>query len=284
MLVIVLVLLVLAPVPAIIFFQHRKIKNLHVLLHPSPLKILTPLDNPWGSLSELIEWAEARAVREHRQAYSDPITEELERRFREAVRTEKATVLEDMHFTTINEKREAAGYIRMESSRYGRYIDDIGYVTADSPELLNRACEVVLTRHWDNKARGVLHAIEALNNQTLGQLCYNGIARPHITRRGTTMASIDTMIFDKDAYLPGDLITLTVGYTPDAPGVLPNTFTATETISDAGGNVLATNSAPFVVNETAPSGDHLDDPTDTGNRTWTRVSDDGSTGVFTATA
>lgn len=98
------------------------------------------------------------------------------------------------------------------------------------------------------------------------------------------MASIDTMTFDKDAYLPGDEITLTVTYTPDSPGVTPQAFTATETISDAGGTVVATNSAPFVVNQVEPSGDHLDTPTDTGNRAWTRVSDDGSTGVFTATA
>jgi hypothetical protein len=98
------------------------------------------------------------------------------------------------------------------------------------------------------------------------------------------MASIDSMTFDKPAYLPNDLITLRVAYTPDAPGVLATEFTASETITDASGAVVATASAPFIVNEPQAAGDTLDTPTDTGNRAWARISDDGATGVFTATA
>lgn len=98
------------------------------------------------------------------------------------------------------------------------------------------------------------------------------------------MASIDSMTFDQDVYNQGDMITLTVAYTPDVPGVVPQTFTATETISDASGATVATSSAPFVVNEPQPAGDVLGTPTDDGNRAWTKVSDSGSVGVFTATA
>ena len=53
------------------------------------------------------------------------------------------------------------------------------------------------------------------------------------------MASIDSMTFDEAAYNPGDLITLTVGYTPDTPAVVPTTFNATASITDSGGNVVA---------------------------------------------
>lgn len=99
------------------------------------------------------------------------------------------------------------------------------------------------------------------------------------------MASIDAITFDEAAYNPGDTITVTVGYTPDAPSVVPTTFTANVVINDASGNQLATSSAPFVVNESQPAGDQVA-VTDTGSRTWTETpgSDTGSVVVFTSVA
>lgn len=97
------------------------------------------------------------------------------------------------------------------------------------------------------------------------------------------MASIDTMTFDADVYNPNDLITLTIGYTPDSPSVLPQTFTATASITNSGGAVVATSSAPFVVNEAQPAGDQVS-VTDDGNRTWSETSDTGAVATFTATA
>jgi hypothetical protein len=97
------------------------------------------------------------------------------------------------------------------------------------------------------------------------------------------MASVDSLTFDQAAYNPGDTITLTVGYTPDVPGVNPETFTATSSITDGSGNVVASNSAPFVVNEAVAAGDTVS-TTDTGNRAWAESSDSGTVAVFTTTA
>ena len=60
------------------------------------------------------------------------------------------------------------------------------------------------------------------------------------------MASIDSMTFDQAAYNPGDLINLTIDYAPDTPSVVPTTFNATASITDASGNIVASSSAPFV--------------------------------------
>jgi hypothetical protein len=103
------------------------------------------------------------------------------------------------------------------------------------------------------------------------------------------MASVDSMTFNAGSggtagvYSPDDPIELTVGYTPDSPSVVPQTFTATTTISDASGNALGSNSAPFTVNESQPAGDTLA-TTDDGGRTWAEASDTGSVAVFTTTA
>lgn len=94
------------------------------------------------------------------------------------------------------------------------------------------------------------------------------------------------MVFDNTAgYNPGDAISLTVGYTADSPSVVPQTFTATTTISDPSGNQLGTLSAPFVVNEAQAAGDVLA-TSDDGGRTWpeTPGSDTGSSVVFTSVA
>jgi hypothetical protein len=94
------------------------------------------------------------------------------------------------------------------------------------------------------------------------------------------MASIDSMAFDQAAYSPGDMVTLTVGYTPDSPS---QTFTATAQIADSSGNVLSTSSAPFVVNMTSPAGDKVS-VSDDGNHAWADVSDSGTVAVFSTTA
>lgn len=121
-------------------FRHRTIP---------PPKLLTPLDDPMGSTLDLIQWAENRAISEHRKAFPDSPDQVLRDRFLEANRTGQVTVLGNWNFSTINEKRERAGYIRMETGQYGRYLDGIGYVTAGSQEKLNRACEVVLMQRFD---------------------------------------------------------------------------------------------------------------------------------------
>jgi hypothetical protein len=97
------------------------------------------------------------------------------------------------------------------------------------------------------------------------------------------MASIASMTFDQPSYMPGDTITLTVDYTADTPGVNPTTFTATTTVTDSGGTVTASDSAPFVVNEAVSAGDVVA-VTDTGSHTWAESSDNGSVAVFTTTA
>jgi hypothetical protein len=101
------------------------------------------------------------------------------------------------------------------------------------------------------------------------------------------MASVNTITFDKAAYAPGETITATVDYTPDTPSVAAETFTVTANVMNSGGTVVATNTAPFVVNTPQP-GDTVS-VSDTGSHTWaegaTTVETDGSLSVpFTATA
>jgi hypothetical protein len=97
------------------------------------------------------------------------------------------------------------------------------------------------------------------------------------------VASIDSMLFDQPAgYAVGQTISLTVAYTPDTPSVTPETFTATTIITDPTGAETASGSADFIVNEPG-QGDTLI-TTDTGSRTWTEASNDGTTAVFNAIA
>ena len=99
------------------------------------------------------------------------------------------------------------------------------------------------------------------------------------------MASINSMTFDQTAYNPGDLITLTIGYTPDNPSVVPTTFTAATVITNSGGTQVATSSAPFVINLPQASGDVVS-VTDDDSHAWTETpgSDTGSSVVFSTTA
>jgi len=97
------------------------------------------------------------------------------------------------------------------------------------------------------------------------------------------MASITSMSFDQASYDPGATMTLTVEYVADTPSANPVTGTATADITNSGGTVTATSSAPFVVNEPVAAGDVVS-VSDDGGRTWTEVSDSGSVAVFTAVA
>ena len=97
------------------------------------------------------------------------------------------------------------------------------------------------------------------------------------------MASVDSISFDQASYDQGATITVTVDYTPDSPSAVPTTFNATANITDSSGAVVASSSAPFVVNVAQPAGDTVS-VTDDGSRTWTEASDSGSVAVFTAVA
>jgi hypothetical protein len=79
--------------------------------------------------------------------------------------------------------------------------------------------------------------------------------------------SIKYIKFDKPSYHPGDIITATVDY---IGALVTATFTAS-------GGVIGTVSGTFAV---LPSWTE----SDTGNRTWTLKSDNGSQAVFTAIA
>ena len=86
------------------------------------------------------------------------------------------------------------------------------------------------------------------------------------------MASIDSMTFDQASYTPGQVVTLTVDYTPDAP--VGQVFTATAVITDSAGAQVATSSAPFTV-VPAGSGDVVS-VSDDSARPWAQVSDTGT--------
>lgn len=78
---------------------------------------------------------------------------------------------------------------------------------------------------------------------------------------------------DKASYATGATITLTVNYSD------PNTkaLTVTVTVADATGSSSPVTAVAVIDPATTTV-------SDTGNRTWTKVSDTGSVAVFTATA
>jgi len=80
------------------------------------------------------------------------------------------------------------------------------------------------------------------------------------------MPSITSVTFDRTSYTPGQLITATV------TGVFSATLTLTATLGGDG-----TGSGSFAINYPLSV-------SDTGNRVWTPVSNNGTTAVFTATA
>ena len=79
-----------------------------------------------------------------------------------------------------------------------------------------------------------------------------------------------TVTLDKTTYTPGQLITATINYTAASLGLTLNA-----SVTDSNGNVIATATAtvgPSIVVTSSPT------------RTWTKVSDNGSVAVYTATA
>jgi hypothetical protein len=99
------------------------------------------------------------------------------------------------------------------------------------------------------------------------------------------VSSIQSITFDQPSYTPGQVITLTVDYTPDAAtgGGTPQVFTATVVITSPAGVQTASQSAPFTVTTGGASGDVVS-VTDDGGRTWVQTSDSGTVAVFTTTA
>jgi len=81
------------------------------------------------------------------------------------------------------------------------------------------------------------------------------------------MATVNSITFDQPAYTAGSMITAAVNYTPDAPTSTAQTFTMTATLSDAAGNAVATNTAPFVVNTVNANAETLA-VSDDGSHTW----------------
>lgn len=89
---------------------------------------------------------------------------------------------------------------------------------------------------------------------------------------------IKTITFDQNSYTPGETITATVAYTPGVSTQTQNfTGTAVDSTTGQEGQLSVTFTAD--VNDTTTVS-----VSDTGNRTWTKASDNGSSAVFTAIA
>lgn len=94
----------------------------------------------------------------------------------------------------------------------------------------------------------------------------------------TVAPSISSITFDKASYAPGDIITAIVDYVAGTSDVT-QTFTGTATDSvDGKTGTLEVN---FVVTENDTTTVTV---SDSGNRTWTKISDTGAVAKFTATA
>jgi hypothetical protein len=96
------------------------------------------------------------------------------------------------------------------------------------------------------------------------------------------MAVINSITFSQASYTPGQTVEVTVDYTPDTPGVTTQSVSVTVNVTDQSGNILTTDTATFTVN-TPQAGDSVT-VSDSGDRTWTQVSDNGTVAVFTAIA
>ena len=94
--------------------------------------------------------------------------------------------------------------------------------------------------------------------------------------------SITSITFDKDGYVAGDTITATVNYVA-GKSVTSDTQTFTGTATDAVTHAKGTLVVNFIVNQESPNATTVD-VSDSGNRSWTQVSDNGSVAVFTAVA
>lgn len=88
---------------------------------------------------------------------------------------------------------------------------------------------------------------------------------------------VNSVTFDQTAYSPGETITATVAY---SPGTQDSTQTFTGVATDSGGltGQLVVNFVTVIASATTASA------SDSGGRTWTKVSDSTGVAVFTATA
>lgn len=99
----------------------------------------------------------------------------------------------------------------------------------------------------------------------------------------TVPPAITAITFDQATYPPGATITATVKYTPGASDT-DTSLTFTGTVTDNANGQTGTMEGTFVV-QTQVNDATTVSVADSGNRTWTQVSDDGAgTAVFTATA
>jgi hypothetical protein len=97
-----------------------------------------------------------------------------------------------------------------------------------------------------------------------------------------TPPTVTSMTFDRSPanYTKGDLMRLTVSY---LPGTSDTSDAATYTATDNATGLSGTLSIIFNVANSQPDAT-TGKVTDTGNRTWTPVSDNGQVAVWTAVA
>lgn len=94
----------------------------------------------------------------------------------------------------------------------------------------------------------------------------------------STAPTVTSITFDQSSYNPGQTMTATVTYTAGiSDNVQSFTGTATDSVTGLAGS-LVVNFTTEVTDVTAVT------VSDTGNRTWTKISDTGSVAKFTATA
>lgn len=104
------------------------------------------------------------------------------------------------------------------------------------------------------------------------------LVRREIGDMATVAPSITSITFDKASYLPGNVITATVNYTV-------GTSDATQTLTGTATDSTTGKTGSLQVNFTVQKNDTTTiSVSDSGNRTWTKVSDNGSVAQFTATA
>jgi hypothetical protein len=186
-------------------------------------RVLTPLDDPMGSVIKLREWAEARALREvFPWLDSKEACGEWSPDFERQCRFSKGHSLERHSFEiappvkvpgnsmgmietgamTMNEFREAGGLNRLRQMYseimvldkgfeyiplghpghivgfsdstgkrgYRRYLSGIGFISAKTPEKLERACEVVRREHAELRLTTVHEAMQREHEKLESQL------------------------------------------------------------------------------------------------------------------
>lgn len=103
-----------------------------------------------------------------------------------------------------------------------------------------------------------------------------------------TSPKVSSIAFDKAAYNAGDTITVTVTYVPgtSSQAGAATSFTFTGTVTDTSTSASSAANGTFVVDSTASTVTDASSVvvSDSGKRTWVKVSDTGTVAKFTATA